>query len=48
MLLAKLMQEIQRHGIMPFELVFLCMNPGYNPVNWDIRRTHTRQTPDCF
>ena len=33
MLLAKLMQEIQRHGRFPFELVFLVMDPGYNPRN---------------
>jgi tRNA(Ile)-lysidine synthase TilS/MesJ len=33
MLLAKLMQEIQRHGIMKFELVFLVMDPGYNEIN---------------
>ena len=33
MLLAKLMQEIQRHGKFPFELVFLVMDPGYNPRN---------------
>lgn len=33
MLLAKLMQELQRHGKFPFEMVFLVMNPGYNPAN---------------
>ena len=34
MLLAKCMQELQRHGgEMNFELVFLCMNPGYNEIN---------------
>lgn len=33
MLLAKCMQELQRHGDMNFELVFLCMNPGYNEEN---------------
>lgn len=33
MLLAKLMQEIQRHGIMKFDLVFLVMDPGYNEIN---------------
>lgn len=33
MLLAKLMQELQRHGKMKFELVFLCMDPGYNEIN---------------
>lgn len=33
MLLAKCMQEIQRHGDMKIELVFLVMNPGYNEEN---------------
>lgn len=33
MLLAKCMQELQRHGEIDFELVFLCMNPGYNNEN---------------
>ena len=36
MLMAKLLQELQRHGPIPFELVFWVMNPGYNPDNWDI------------
>ena len=33
MLLAKLMQELQRHTEQPFELVFLAMDPGYAPAN---------------
>ena len=33
MLLAKLMQELQRHSETPFELVFLVMDPGYNEPN---------------
>ncbi len=33
MLLAKLMQELQRHSEVPFELVFLVMDPGYNREN---------------
>ncbi len=33
MLMAKLMQELQRHGDVPFELVFLVMDPGYNEIN---------------
>lgn len=33
MLLAKLLQELQRHGQMNFELKFLSMNPGYNKKN---------------
>lgn len=36
MILAKLMQEIQRHGKFHFELVFLIMNPGYSEDNWKI------------
>ena len=33
MLMAKCFQELKRHGKMNFELVFLCMNPGYNEKN---------------
>ena len=33
MLLAKLMQELRRHSEVPFELVFLVMDPGYNKEN---------------
>lgn len=36
MLLAKLFQELYRHGKRNFGLVFLCMNPGYNEENWRI------------
>jgi tRNA(Ile)-lysidine synthase TilS/MesJ/rhodanese-related sulfurtransferase len=36
MLMAKLFQELQKHGKMNFELVFLVMNPGYNADNWKI------------
>lgn len=36
MLMAKLMQEIKRHGKFDFDLVFLCMNPGYNEKNWEL------------
>ena len=31
--LAKLMQELQKHTEQPFELTFLVMDPGYNPEN---------------
>ena len=31
--LAKLMQELQKHTDQPFELTFLVMDPGYNPAN---------------
>ena len=33
MLLAKLMQELQKHSDVPFELTFLVMDPGYNALN---------------
>ncbi len=33
MLLAKLMQELQRHSDVPFDLVFLMMDPGYTAEN---------------
>lgn len=33
MLMAKLMQELHRHSEVPFELVFLVMDPGYNEIN---------------
>ena len=33
MLMAKLMQELHRHSDVPFELVFLVMDPGYNELN---------------
>ena len=33
MLMAKLMQELQRHSEVPYELEFLVMDPGYNAVN---------------
>ena len=32
-LLAKCMEEIQKHGKVPFELCYVCMNPGYNEKN---------------
>ncbi len=42
MLLAKLLQELQRHGQVHFDLVFLCMNPGYNEDNWQIIMDNAR------
>ena len=36
MLMAKLLQELKRHGKIHFELVFLVMNPGYNPFNYQV------------
>ena len=36
MLMAKLFQELHKHGRANFDLVFLVMNPGYNADNWKI------------
>lgn len=36
MLMAKLFQELKRHDKFPFEVVFLCMDPGYSPENRSI------------
>ena len=33
MVLAKLLQELQKHTDRPFSLTFLAMDPGYNPAN---------------
>ena len=42
MVLAKLMQELQRHTDQPFELVFLVMDPGYNPANRQLIEENAR------
>lgn len=33
MLMAKLFQELKRHGKFPFEVTYLCMDPGYSEAN---------------
>ena len=33
MLMAKLLQLLQRHSDVPFEVVYLVMDPGYNAAN---------------
>ncbi|MDD7399194.1 MAG: tRNA 2-thiocytidine biosynthesis protein TtcA, partial [Firmicutes bacterium] len=33
MLMAKLLQELQKYSEVPFELVYLVMDPGYNELN---------------
>ena len=35
-LLAKCMQELVKHGKVPFEAHYVCMNPGYNEYNRDL------------
>src|SRR3712207_8585187 len=39
MLMAKLFQELQRHGQMKFEVRFVCMDPGYHPDIKDRKST---------
>lgn len=36
MLMAKLFQELKRHGRNNFDVVFLVMNPGYNDLNYQM------------
>jgi tRNA(Ile)-lysidine synthase TilS/MesJ/rhodanese-related sulfurtransferase len=43
MLMAKLFQELQRHGRNNFELVFLVMDPGYNPENYQTICNNARE-----
>jgi tRNA(Ile)-lysidine synthase TilS/MesJ len=40
MLMAKLFQEILRHGKKNFDVIFLVMNPGYNALNYDLIMTN--------
>ncbi len=35
-LLAKCMQELKRHGKVPFEVCYVVMNPGYNEKNYQL------------
>lgn len=43
MLMAKLFQELERHGQKNFDLVFLVMNPGYNDINYDTIQNNARR-----
>ena len=47
MLLAKLMQELQKHGKFHFELKFMVMNPGYSKENMNkiLRNAETLNIP---
>ena len=42
MLMAKLFQEFQKHGQYTFDLVFLCMDPGYNEANRHIIESNAK------
>lgn len=43
MLLAKCMQELQRHWVVKFELVFLVMDPGYNEYNRQVIEENAKE-----
>lgn len=40
LILAKLFQELKRHGINNFELEFITMDPGFNKANRDLLEEH--------
>ena len=42
LILAKLFQELKRHNKIPFELVFLSMDPGFNEVNRELLETNCK------
>ena len=42
MLMAKLFQELLRHGKKNFEAIFLVMNPGYNEINYETIRNNAK------
>ncbi len=42
LILAKLFQELKRHNKIPFELVFIAMDPGFNPVNRKFLELNTK------
>ncbi len=43
MLMAKLFQELQKHNKVPFEVIFLVMNPGYSEANMEIIRKNAEK-----
>jgi len=42
MLFTKLMQELQKHVKVQFDLKFLVMNPRYNDENWKIIQNNAK------
>ena len=42
MLMAKLFQEIRRRNKFPFEVTYLCMDPGYSETTLDMIRANSR------
>ena len=41
-LLAKCMEELQKHGKFPFEVCYVCMNPGYNEANLELIKENAK------
>lgn len=41
-LLAKCMQELKRHGKIDFEIVFICMNPGYTNKHLELIKENAK------
>lgn len=41
-LLAKCMEELQKHGKFPFEVHYVCMNPGYNEANLELIKENAK------
>lgn len=41
-LLAKCMQELKRHGKINFEIVFICMNPGYSDEHLELIKKNAK------
>jgi len=42
-LLAKCIQELQRHGKFPFEVHYVCMDPGYNKANRELIESNAKR-----
>ena len=40
MIMAKLFQELARHGKKNFDVVYLVMNPGYNDINYETMQNY--------
>jgi tRNA 2-thiocytidine biosynthesis protein TtcA len=40
LILAKLFQALKKHQQIPFDVVFLTMNPGFSPVNLELLKTN--------
>ncbi|NLJ90841.1 MAG: ATPase [Clostridiales bacterium] len=43
MLMAKLFQELKKHNKIPFEVVFLVMDPGYSPENRQVIENNAKK-----